>query len=244
MFFSSLAKRQCEAEWMDEPQVDPERLRHSLGFIRTINSMLGYTRATLTHFERLCASWKPGETIHVLDVATGSADVPIALAKWARRRGFNLRIIGLDRHATTARMADERVSEFPSIRIVRGDALSLPFASRTFDYVITSMFLHHLDDASIVKALREMDRVARRGIVAADLLRHRRAYAWISLITLFSTPMLKHDARVSVAQALTKPEVLAIRSRAGVDYAKYHRHFGHRFVLAGERPANGATSGM
>ena len=63
------------------------------------------------------------------------------------------------------------------------------------------MFLHHLDDDAAAAVLREMDRVARRGIVAADLLRHRRAYAWVTLFTLLSGPMVKHDARASVALA-------------------------------------------
>lgn len=235
MLLSSFATRQLEAEWMDEPGVDPARLRRSLSFIRIINRVLGYTRTTIEHFERLSRSWKPGETIQILDVATGSADIPLALASWGKQGGFNLHIVGLDRHALTARFAAERTAHVPNITIVRGDALSLPFTWGTFDYAITNMFLHHLDDDGIVKALQEMDRVARRGIIAADLLRHRRAYAWITLFTLFSSPMVKHDARASVAQALTKPEVLRIRRWAGVDYAEYFRHAGHRFVLAGEK---------
>src|SRR5438128_2311144 len=82
---------------------------------------------------------------------------------------------------------------------------------------------------------REMARVARRGIVAADLLRHRRAYAWITLFTLTAGPMVRHDARASVAQAFNKAEVLRLRDAAGVGFARYYRHFGHRFALAGER---------
>ena len=83
--------------------------------------------------------------------------------------------------------------------------------------------------------LREMARVSRRGIIAADLLRHRRAYAWISLITLGARPIVRHHARASVAQAFTKAEVLRVRDEAGVGFAQYYRHFGHRFALAGER---------
>jgi hypothetical protein len=80
-----------------------------------------------------------------------------------------------------------------------------------------------------------MGRVARRGVIAADLLRHRRAYAWITLFTLASNPMVRHDARVSVAQAFNRAEVLDLRDRAGLQFAQFYRHFGHRFVLAGER---------
>jgi ubiquinone/menaquinone biosynthesis C-methylase UbiE len=122
-----------------------------------------------------------------------------------------------------------------TLHFVQADALRLPFADGSFDYAHTAMFLHHLDDGAATAVLREMARVARRGIVAADLLRHRRAYAWISLFTLGAGPMVRHDARASVAQAFTKPEVLRLRDEAGIGFARYHRHFGHRFALAGER---------
>lgn len=230
-----LATRQREEEWMDGPGVDPATLDHSLRFIRRINTFLGYRRATLHHLRQFSYRWAPGETIRILDVATGSADIPLAIAKWSRGKPWNVQVIGLDRHPVTAEIARQQVANHPTINIVRGDALQLPFEPETFDYVLTNMFLHHLDDDGIVQAIREMNRVAKRGIIVADLLRDRRAYLWISLFTAFSSPMLKHDARVSVAQALTEPEVLTIRDRAGASYAKFNRHFGHRFVLAGEK---------
>jgi hypothetical protein len=46
---------------------------------------------------------------------------------------------------------------------------------------------------------------------------------------------VKHDARVSVRQAFTREEILALRDKAGLGFAEYHKHFGHRFVLAGEK---------
>jgi hypothetical protein len=99
------------------------------------------------------------------------------------------------------------------------------------------MFLHHLDEPGAIRVLTEMNRVARRGIIAADLVRNRRAYAWISLFTLWTSAMIRHDARVSVAQAFSRNEMLALRDAAGVGYARYYPHFGHRFVLAGEKRA-------
>jgi ubiquinone/menaquinone biosynthesis C-methylase UbiE len=286
---------------MDDAAADPADLRRSLAYIRKINTLLGYTRATLGHLERFSRGWSPGQTIRFLDVATGSADIPRAILRWAGRRGFDVRIVAVDLHATTLKLAavGERptpspgtpgegrgegsgplspprervrargeheassgkampsdVSHFPltpalsrggeredaglrngprgALDFVQADALHLPFADGSFDYALTAMFLHHLDDDAAVTVLREMARVARRGIVAADLLRHRRAYAWITLLTLLAGPMVKHDARASVAQAFTKREVLALREAAGIPFARYYRHFGHRFALAGE----------
>ncbi len=83
----SLAKRRREAEWMDDPGADPAVLRSSLRFIRRINFWLGYTRATVGHLKQFSRRWKKGETIRIVDLATGSADVPRAILNWAKKRG-------------------------------------------------------------------------------------------------------------------------------------------------------------
>lgn len=229
----SLSVRERQAEWMDAPDADPALLEKSFRYIRRINTLLGYTRATLSNLKQFSRGWTRGETIRVLDLATGSGDIPQAILRWSGTQGFDVRVVGADLLPDAA--ADAVVRCGGRLRIVRADALKLPFADESFDYAITNMFLHHLDDDQIVQVLRDMARVARRGIIVADLLRNRRAYAWIVLFTLWANPMVKHDARVSVAQAFTRREVLNLRDRAGLTFTSYHRHFGHRFVLAGEK---------
>jgi hypothetical protein len=221
-------------EFLDEDDVDPRELERALAFIRKINSTLGYTRSIIHHLKRFSRNWKPGERIDIIDLATGSADIPQAILQWASANQFDVHIVAVDRHPIIARAAAAQGSD-PRLQIVQADVFALPFAENSFDYALTAMFLHHLDEDGIADVLRSMDRLARRGIIAADLLRHRRAYLWIKLFTLFSSRMIRHDASVSVAQALTDPEVLALRDRAGLLYATLHRHFGHRFVLAGEK---------
>ena len=122
---------------MDEPGANPQWLRRSLGFLRRINALLGYTRSTLGHLERFSAGWEHGRTIRILDVATGSADVPRAILKWAARRGFSVQVIGVDLHAKTARAAIDE----GNVRIVQANAIRLPFADDSFDYAIASLLL-------------------------------------------------------------------------------------------------------
>src|SRR3954467_12710361 len=109
--FPDLITRQREPEWMDADDVDPKRLRRSLAFIRAVNRMFGYTRATLFHLEQFSKSWKPGETIRLIDFATGSADIPKAILKWGDKRGFDIHIVAVDRHAATVHAARENVSD-------------------------------------------------------------------------------------------------------------------------------------
>jgi len=232
-----LRERRREPEWMDAPDVDPALLRRSLGFIRRINSLLGYTRATLHHLDRFSRGWRPGQRIRIIDLATGSADIPRAILRWADRRGFDVRIVGVDRHPVTAAAAGVGAVD-PRLRIVQADVFDLPFEPGSFDYALTAMFLHHLEDDVVVEVLRRMDSLAIRGVLVADLLRHYRAYAWITLFTALANPMVRHDAKVSVAQAFTKGEAIRLRDRAGIKYVRYYEHFGHRFVLAGEKMAD------
>jgi len=238
--FSSLEYRVRTGEWMDEPNADPEELHKSLAFIRRTNTLLGYTRSTLKHLTRFTRTWPAGTPIRILDVATGSGDVPRAILRWASKRKLSVQVTGIDLHSKTIHEAT--AASDPHLHFVQGDALNLPFADGSFDYAITSLFLHHLDENQIVTVLSEMNRVSRRGIIAGDLIRTKRAYFWITVFSLFSTPMVRHDGRASVAQALTRPEILALRDRAGVDYASYHKHFAHRFVLAGQKPGIGTDS--
>lgn len=208
-------------EWMDADDVDATELRRALRFIRRINAGLRYNATVLRALRQLGCG--PGSTL--LDVATGSADLPQA----ARTLGAT--VVGLDRHAETLRVA----AEWTDVPLVRGDALRLPFADGSVDFVTANLFLHHLDHDVAVAALREMRRVARWGVVAADLLRGRRPLFWITLLTAAASPMVKHDARHSVRQGWTIPEARALVTDAGMPDAVVRRCFGHRFLLCWQR---------
>lgn len=230
-----LSVRHRQAEWMDQPDADPRQLAQSLAYIRRINWLMGYDRLIVRYLRRFIAQWKPGETIRILDVGTGSADIPQTILHWANRRGLDVRVVGIDLHPKTIASARETAGSETRLTVVQGDALRLPFENDSFDYAVTSMFLHHLDESDAVRAFAEMGRVARRGIIASDLLRLRRSYAFVTLATLLANPMVRHDARVSIAQAFSRKEIVALRDQAGIGFARYFQHFVHRFVLAGEK---------
>jgi hypothetical protein len=221
-------------EYLDDDDVDPRELERALGYIRKINFALGYTHSIIGHLKRFSRNWKSGQRIDIIDLATGSADIPRAILRWASKNSFDVHIVGVDRHPVTARAAAAENHD-SRLQIVQADVFALPFADQTFDYALTAMFLHHLDEAGIVSVLKSMDRLARRGIIASDVLRRRRAYLWIKLLTLFTSRMIRHDATVSVAQCLTDPEILSLATQAGISYATLHHHLGHRWVLAGEK---------
>ena len=212
--------RSTELELLDVENPPLEEMERVAGYLAFVNRWLGGTRAVAWHLRRVSGP------ITLLDVASGAADIPLALA----RRFPNARAVAFDLSGTMLSLAR-------GLPRVRGDVRRLPFRDRSVDYVISTHFFHHLADEQIVVALREFHRIARRGIIVNDLLRRRRALVWITLFTLWANRYVKTDGPLSVRRGFTVPEVEALARRAGLDWLRVRVHFGHRFTLAGERPA-------
>ncbi len=205
---------------MDDPNVDESALRHSLRYIRGVNRALGGQKALLSHLRRWSKGWATGEAVTLLDIATGSADLPVAAVRWSEREGIDLRVTGVDNHPKTLAVAREQVERHPElgerIELIEGDALGLVerFGPRSFDYVHAGLFLHHLSDIRVQTMLRIMERLARRGVIWNDLIRSPVARAGIYVLTIGRSRIIRHDARVSVAAGFTRSEAMKLARRS------------------------------
>lgn len=231
-------KRRRTPELMDDPNVDRDELARSLKFIRWVNRNLGGEAALIGHLKTWSKRWPRDRPVTLLDIATGSADLPLAARRWAESAGFDLRITGVDNHATTLDLAREHVRDVDGIELIKADALNLTdrFEPGSFDYVHAGLFLHHLDDIEVLTVLRMMDRLARAGIVWNDLVRSKLAAAGIRALTIRAPQIVRHDAIVSVQAGFTKGEALDVRRRVGIGYCEYKSSLlAQRFTLAGEK---------
>lgn len=227
---------------MDDPEIPRAELAEALRFIRLVNRRLGGTAALLGHLRRWSRNWPRDRPVTLLDVATGSADIPIAAVRWARRAGFDLRVTAVDLHPITLELAREHLKRHAdaadAISLQACDALRLAdhFASESFDYVHAGMFLHHLGDIEALTMLRIMDKLARAGIVWNDLVRSRVALGAAHILTLAAPRVVRHDATASVRAGFTRIDVLEMARRLELTYVEYHSSFWtQRFTLAGER---------
>ena len=138
------------------------------------------------------ASLRPGD--RVLDVACGTG----ALTREAARRvGDDRRVAGVDRAPGMLAVA---ARHRPAIRWCLGDAVSLPFADRTFDAVVSQFGLMYFSDR--LRAIGEMRRVlvpgGRLAVAVWDRLENTPAYA--ALVAL-----LERRAGRTAADALRLP---------------------------------------
>ena len=197
-------KRSYDKEMMDITGNSPELLADDLRNLRLLNRYLSGSRSVLLALQRALGR-EPLKQISVLDVGTGSADIPAAIFAWAKRRNVTAKIVGVEADSITARIAADQTKQLADIEIIQGDAGAPPFSPGSFDFVVASQFLHHFSETKIVDLLRQWAKLARRGIVISDLVRHPVAYHGIGLLTKLTTRnmMTLIDAPLSVRRAFT-----------------------------------------
>ncbi len=222
-------------EVLDHPDADPRVVRDSLHDIARSNRWFGGWWAVRHGLDRLLAGIPPGRTLTLLDVGTGLGDLPRAAVPWAAGRGLTLRPMGLERHRTAAALAGER-----GVPTLLGCAGALPIGDRSVDIVIASQLVHHLAPEAIVAFCRDAGRIARLGVVIADLRRSRVALAgfWIGSRLLGFDRATRADGLTSVRRGFDAGELAALLTRAGVS-ARVERTPGFRLVATWrtDRPA-------
>ncbi len=233
---TSMKTRSQEKEMMDLYPLSPEETLHTYKLISRVNQYLGGISVILNHLSRFSAHGKPGQTIRILDIGSGSADIPRAIVRWGRKRKQAIHVTALDLSGEALRMARGLLRDYPEIQFVQASCFKLPFSKQSYDYVISSMFFHHLADSEAAAALKSFDQIAGRGIIINDLFRSRRAFWGIKLLAAFTRDkFFKNDAPLSVLRGFVRDEAGSLIQNSGLSYLKFYRHFAYRFALAGEK---------
>lgn len=217
-------------ELMDRPDVDPDALAENLRDLRRFNRLFGWQRSVISAVARIVEN-EGLATFRLLDVATGSADIPLAISTWARRRRLHAYIVASDIHAVTLRLA-ARQTRCSDVRLIRHDALQAPFRTQAFDIAMCNLSLHHFPPQQAVLLLRELGRVARH-VLVSDLVRSRFAY-WGALMVarLLRHSLTSHDGPVSVLRSYRPEEVRQLAQQAGLQ-ATVRPSFPFRMLLTG-----------
>ncbi len=229
---TALARRERIAERMDDPGLDPGEHRCALAGLARLNRV-GDSAGVLWPAVRDLARARPGVPLRVLDVATGSGDVPRALAARAARAGLtNVSFAGCDLSPTAVGAA--RLAA-PGLTFFTHDALRDPLPTG-YEVLTCSLFLHHLSDDDAVTLLARLRAAAGRLVLVNDLDRSRSCYlaVWLACRLLSRSRVVWFDGPASVRSAFTPAEALALAGRAGLGGATVRRRFPCRFLLRWE----------
>jgi len=219
-------------EVLDDPRADPTAVRRTLRDIVRLNRVFGGTGAVLWGLEQIMRNAERGMRNRwtMVDVGTGAGDIPIAARQLARQHNIDLVPIGLERIPTAAREAQQA-----GLFAVLADGNALPFADRSVDVVIASQVLHHVPRDMAVRWIGALDRIARRGVVLADLRRSRPAMAgmWLAAFPMGLDRSTRHDAVLSLQRGYTKREFEGMMQEAGISATAHYRPIA-RIVAAWE----------
>lgn len=221
-----LRRRREAPELLDERGHDRAELAENLRDIRRVNRLAGGTRVVLRHLPVLLAAVPPDREAVVLDLATGSGDIPRAVVRWGRRRGRPLRVVASDLSEEILAAARREGDGYPEIAWRRWDALAVPLPDGAVDVVLCSLALHHFAPESAVRLLGEMARLGRAGFILNDIRRSAPGWAaaWVSSRLATRNRLTRHDMPLSVLRAYTPEELADLLAGAGVVGATVHRH--------------------
>lgn len=235
-FPGKFARRSSEPELIDGDAYGAAEYRECLADLRLINRHLGGRRVLARHLFPMIEAVSGGldRPVRLLDIGTGSADLPAMIVDWGRARGIGIDFTVVDFNRLATIEALNQVVAYPEIRVVQADAFNLPFAEGGFDFVLASLFLHHFDDEAAARLVGNMARAAGVAFLINDLRRHPLAYYAIIMLTRIFTRnrLVRHDAALSVLRGFSGTELEAIARRAGVRIS-IHRHFPYRYLMTG-----------
>jgi 2-polyprenyl-3-methyl-5-hydroxy-6-metoxy-1,4-benzoquinol methylase len=224
-------KRLIAQELMDNDEIigTPAQWPENLADIARMNALLGGWKALRGELERL-----PTPPARVVDVATGGADLPRRLLDYLAQRGTKAVCVAVDRSERFLRIAEEMSGGRGDLLFMKADALSLPFADRSFELATCNLALHHFDPFDAIQVLRELARVAVT-VIVNDLRRSWIAWAFARFILPLFTPneLTRNDSPISVMRAYTPAELGELARRADWTSISVRKKGGYRMTLMG-----------
>jgi SAM-dependent methyltransferase len=238
MSLAPLSRRNLLPELMDQAGLDIEEHSRALAGLRRLNLASGVTRRLWREIAARSRA-QPGTRLRVLDIASGGGDVAFGLWQRARRCNIELEILGLDVSPTACRAAATRCAPaMGDITFQCRDVLGAPLP-KSFDVVVCTLFLHHLNLVQAQSLLAKMGAAAPL-IVISDLRRsafgYAAAHAACRLLT--RSPIVHYDGPQSVASAFSVNEMRGLCDAAGLADAIVRPVFPWRILVVyyqGER---------
>jgi 2-polyprenyl-3-methyl-5-hydroxy-6-metoxy-1,4-benzoquinol methylase len=235
MMKPDFSQRSTLPELMDAP-MDFDAFH---GYLKTLSMINRLTLAYQPTLRWLAGVLPAGQPASILDVGSGGGDMLRCIWKWSARHKIKLNLTGVDLNPLAKQSAEQDSSAGRHIRFETANIFELDSNLRA-DFIISSLFAHHLTDEEIIRFIHWMNTHAARGWFINDLHRHPLPYYFIKYFTrIFGfNRMVQHDAPLSVARAFTRVDWRRLLTTAGVppDRACIRWHFPFRYCIAVMQP--------
>jgi hypothetical protein len=216
-FFISTKTRTDKEELMDDFSIGGDLLRDTLDKLENINRWLGGNLMTVKALKKVLKNHPKEQELTIADIGCGHGDILRDVAKFGRKNGYKMKLIGMDANPTAIAYANELSTEFPELSFKTEDIFSEAFKNRKFDVVLATLFLHHFKEAKLVSFLGNTLKQTKIGIVVNDLHRHKLAYYLFMLLSVFiKNNMIIEDGLTSVLRGFKRNELVHISNKLKV----------------------------
>jgi ubiquinone/menaquinone biosynthesis C-methylase UbiE len=190
-------------------------------------------------FVDLIAATYPQAKATVLDLGTGTAQIPILLSKQRPQ----WQIIGTDLAQSMLALGQKNVTAAgleAQIELVIADAKKLPWPNQSFDVIISNSLIHHLPDP--LPCFREMARLLKPqgAIILRDLFRPWSVAEIDQIVAAAEGPGFDDRQRQlfwdSLHAAFTPGEIQAIAQSAGLANAHIYQSSERHWTLIFPHP--------
>jgi ubiquinone/menaquinone biosynthesis C-methylase UbiE len=180
---------------------------------------------------------EPSAALDVLDIGTGTAQIPIELC----RRAPAPRVMAIDLAVSMLHLGRGNVEVAgltDRIRLDRIDAKALPYADDQFGLVISNSIVHHIPDP--LPVLREAMRVLAPGglLFVRDLLRPADDATVNHLVATYAADCDERQRQLfddSLRAALSLEEIRRMAQAAGIDPANVQATSDRHWTLAARK---------
>jgi hypothetical protein len=193
--------RATATEFLDRPDCDPALAAASYRFMETVNSRFGGIRTVRRFLAAETAGRHAGPPLRILDIGSGSCDIPLTVSRWARARGIPLRFTCLEMAGPAADIARRELAraDDPAVQLLQEDVFTHQPAE-PYDYALASMCCHHFSDALILTLLQRLRGFVLHSVLINDLQRSPLASlaARLLLAGTRASAGVRHDALLSI----------------------------------------------
>lgn len=191
--------RATATEFLDQPDCNPDMAAASYRFMEMVNFWFGGIRTVRRFLETETAECHATAPLRILDIGSGSCDIPLAMSRWASTYGISLHFTCLEKADYAVDIARKKLSQSgnTSIHLFQEDAF-IHQPSEPYDCAIASMCFHHFSDTQILALLARLRGFVRNSVLINDLRRSRLAHLAARLLLTAKPSELQHDALLSI----------------------------------------------
>jgi len=208
--------RATATEFLDRPDCDPALAAASYRFMEMVNRRFGGIRMVRRFLATESARRHAGGPLRVLDIGSGSCDIPLAVSRWARAHDIPLHVTCLEIAGHTVDIAHKQLTRAgnPAVQLLQEDVFTHQPAE-PYDCAVASMCFHHFSDAQILTLLQRLRGFVLNSVLVNDLRRSRLAYLAGRLLVVGTPPGVRHDALLSIRRGFQVSELSALLRQLG-----------------------------